>query len=184
MLNLHPHPSQPDPPAIAITAEATRPRPDILYLRYHLTGDLAALRIPPPSTPTRRDELWRRTCFEAFARAANDPAYVEFNLSPSTEWAAYAFSDTRAGMRPVAAQPAIEVERAGEILTLRAEIMIPDLPPNCSWRVALSAVIEDRIGRATHWTLHHPAPAPDFHHPNGFVLDLPGSAFHPAGNLA
>lgn len=171
---LVPHPSQPDPPPIAIAAEATRPHPDTLRLHYRLTGDLDALRIPPPSAPARRDELWRRTCFEAFIRGADDPAYIELNLSPSTEWAAYMFHDTRAGMRPAAIPtPAIVVHRAGDALTLTTELAIPDLPSDRLWRLALTAVIEDHTGRTTHWALHHPTPTPDFHHPDGFVLELP-----------
>ena len=48
--------------------------------------------------PARTDELWRSTCFELFLRFDDDERYVEFNFSPSTRWAAYAFDGYREGM--------------------------------------------------------------------------------------
>jgi hypothetical protein len=39
-------------------------------------------------------------------------------------------------------------------------------------RIALAAVIEDANGRLSYWGLRHPPGKPDFHHPNGFALEV------------
>jgi hypothetical protein len=39
-------------------------------------------------------------------------------------------------------------------------------------RLALSAVIEAQSGTITWWALRHPQGRPDFHHPDGFALEL------------
>ena len=40
-------------------------------------------------------------------------------------------------------------------------------------RVALAAVVEDAAGDLSYWSLRHAAGKPDFHHSDGFVLELP-----------
>lgn len=39
-------------------------------------------------------------------------------------------------------------------------------------RAAITAVIEEADGTKSYWALAHPAGKPDFHHPDGFVLEL------------
>jgi hypothetical protein len=39
-------------------------------------------------------------------------------------------------------------------------------------RIALAAVIEDDNGRLSYWGLRHAPGKPDFHHPNGFALEV------------
>ena len=39
-------------------------------------------------------------------------------------------------------------------------------------RVALCVVIEELDGALSYWALAHPAPRPDFHHPDGFALEI------------
>jgi len=39
-------------------------------------------------------------------------------------------------------------------------------------KLALSAVVEDDSGRLAYWALKHAPGKPDFHHPDGFVLEL------------
>jgi hypothetical protein len=41
------------------------------------------------------------------------------------------------------------------------------------WRLALAAVIEETNGATSYWALKHPRGKPDFHHADGFVLELP-----------
>lgn len=40
---------------------------------------------------------------------------------------------------------------------------------------AITAVIEETDGTKSYWALAHPAGKPDFHHPDGFVLELPAA---------
>ena len=42
--------------------------------------------------------------------------------------------------------------------------------------LAITAVIEERDGTKSYWSLAHPEGAPDFHHPDCFTLHLPARA--------
>jgi hypothetical protein len=160
-----------------LEVEVARPALGQLALRYVLAGDTERLRLPPPATPARTDELWRRTCFEAFVADAGGAAYVEVNLAPSTRWAAYGFTSYRAGMRVLeeVAAPHFESERSAERFELCAviDLAAAGLAPDASWRLAVSAVIEEASGARSYWALAHPPGQPDFHHPESFVLELP-----------
>ena len=149
---------------------------DALEFRFRLDGRLDRLAVPPARAPERRDELWRHTCFEIFVRRAGEPGYAELNLSPSGAWAAYGFDAYRTGTRELelVRPPALEI-RCGEG---RLEVALRFAPLPEPWgraealRVAASAVVENADGTLAHWALAHPAGAPDFHHPAGFVLEL------------
>src|SRR5262249_28618763 len=109
------------------------------------------------------------------------PAYHEFNLSPSGEWAAYAFRRYRDGT-PLAGEsnareldPRIAVRRAAGKLELDALIRLDRLspmPPGLQLSLALSAVAEDQDGLLSYWALRHPPGKPDFHHADAFALEL------------
>jgi hypothetical protein len=82
-----------------IDVGVTRPGVGMLVLHYVVSGKLSELRLPKAhDKPKRGVELWRHTCFEAFLRASRGETYIEFNCSPSLEWAVYRFSGYRAGM--------------------------------------------------------------------------------------
>lgn len=152
-----------------IVAEATRTSSGGLAVHYVLRGAIDDILWPPPRDPGRADDLWRTTCFEAFVRGRGD-AYEEFNFSPSRQWAAYGFDGYRTGMHPrEMATPRVDVEFNQGRFELRAEIASLPRP---LW-LGLSAVIEEANGVKSYWALAHPAGAPDFHHPVGFVLELP-----------
>ena len=143
-----------------------------LHLRYVLNAHLGRLRIPTLKPPARTDELWKHTCFEAFLRAREGTAYHELNASPSTEWALYSFDDYRNGMAPVtgAEPPRILIEPSAQRLIVDVQLSLKALP--ASRAVALAAVIEDDGGSLSYWALKHPAGRPDFHHADGFALEL------------
>ena len=83
---------------VTVTVEMSRPDPGLLVLSYAVTDPKGALVVPAPAAGARKDDLWKRTCFEAFICIPGGEAYYELNLSPSTEWAAYRFDGFRAGM--------------------------------------------------------------------------------------
>jgi|SRR5579871_3186245 len=163
--------------ASRIEAEITRESASRLILDYRLSGRIADLAIPPLARPQRTDDLWRHTCFEAFIKSTDSLGYCEFNLSPSRAWAAYRFSGYRIGMAPALEidEVIIETRLASDQLALRAVLDLAgfkDLVPAPLWRVGISAVIEETNGAKSYWALNHPAGKPDFHHLDGFVLDL------------
>ena len=172
-VSLRPHPNQSVAAAIAVEARATRPSADRLELRYIVTGDLGALYLPPAGHPTRADELWKRTCFEAFVRPGADEPYFEFNFAPTRWWSAYRFDRYRQGMADADIKPArIEAHTSGERFELTVALDLPDWPADRPWRLGLSAVIEELNGDKSYWALAHPSGRPDFHHADGFVLEL------------
>jgi hypothetical protein len=168
------HPASPGAPACRITVAVLRPSVRRLRLRYCLAADLEALALPPAGPPRRGHELWKHLCFEAFVMAGGGPAYHELNFSPSGEWAIYRLDGYRTGFAPATdiAAPQLAIERQPGRLVLDATAD-PAALPAAGLRLALSAVIEDAGGRLSYWALAHPAAAPDFHHPDGFVLRLP-----------
>lgn len=170
---LQPHPDTPCKAVQRIDVEVTRSS-DRLLLRYSLVGQLDTIVWPPRAALGRADELWKHTCFEAFIREQDHEAYCEINLSPSGQWAAYAFDSYRAGMRadPMCEPKAIAAKREASRATLEADIAtrLEGRPP---WRLGLCAVIEGTSGAKSYWALKHPPGKPDFHHADGFVLELP-----------
>jgi hypothetical protein len=149
-----------------------------VLLEYRVEGAIADLRLPAPSAPTRSDELWQHTCFEAFIRTGNDDPYFEFNFAPSTQWAAYRFDAYRAGMSPAPGinPPGISVKADTSSFVLLATLALDgltDFPGDGPLRLGLSAVIEETSGRKSWWALAHPPGRPDFHHRDCFALELP-----------
>jgi hypothetical protein len=180
-LRLHP-----DSSCFAVThieVEVARPRARSLVLAYVVTGKVSDLAMPPVAAVTRADELWRHTCFETFVGSSRDATYYEFNFAPSTQWAAYRFSSYRGGMR-VATEiiaPKIEVISSTGRYILQTSLELDDLFPPASgggdegrptWRLGLSAVIEETSGRQSYWALAHPPGKADFHHSDCFVLEV------------
>jgi hypothetical protein len=153
-----------------------RPRAGHLMLRYVVTGKIGGLLLSAPVVPARTDELWKHTCFEAFVQATA-PAYYEFNLSPSTQWAAYHFTSYRSGMSNANEidAPRIEVQESSARCKLTAALdltRLPGLPADAIWRLAISAVIEETSGDKSYWALAHPKGRADFHHSDCFALEL------------
>lgn len=168
------HPAGHAPAVERIEIGAARTPENTLLLRYTLVGELGALALPRAGAPSRADELWKHTCFEAFVRPDADAAsYVELNLAPSRQWAAYAFDSYRAGMRNADAIDASNIETSvmGRMYTLRAAIPLSTLGDG-EWKIAITAVIEDAKGEKSYWSLAHAPGNPDFHNAGGFVLTL------------
>jgi hypothetical protein len=51
---------------------------------------------------------------------------------------------------------------------------LKDLRAAHTLKLAVSAVVEDDSGTLSYWALKHAPGRPDFHHGDGFVLELPG----------
>lgn len=177
---LQPHPDTPQPLVRGLCASAERSPVGLLF-EYRLSGNLEALALPAAGSGGRRDGLWRHSCFEAFVTRASAPGaeYVEFNFAPQGDWAAYRFGHYREGMTPLALErpPRLQARRTAEELVLTATVAlagVATLPDVAALRVALAAVIEDGDGRLSYWALKHAPGRPDFHHADGFLLELDG----------
>lgn len=174
------HPASPPSPVRRIRVDAARLIDGRLALTYMAEGDLGRVRIPAERASRRADELWLRTCFEAFLRSPDADAYVELNFAPSTEWAAYRFDSCRSGMRRARIEPpVVKATIAGKYLAVVAGVALgplPELVPWETWEIGLAAIVEAEDGSASHWALAHPPGAPDFHHRDCFAADLAPAA--------
>ncbi len=85
---LTPFPSNKTP---HITIAGTAKRTDNqLTMQYKINGEIEEIIFPASSTsPSRKDDLWKATCFEFFIAIPNQPQYWEFNMSPSGDWNVY-----------------------------------------------------------------------------------------------
>lgn len=156
------------------------PFADHIWLLFEIDHANALLITDHPYPAARKDDLWRSTCFELFARDPLSGAYVEYNFAPAAAWAAYCFRDYRSGQTspPVQAPHMVdgrieghanETGRFDYAVTLTREGVLRggDL------LIGLSAVIEERDGTKSYWALRHPpGDRPDFHHPDCFALAL------------
>jgi hypothetical protein len=171
------HPSTPNDHVRSLEVQLRTEVPDIFVFQYSLVADMSRVRISLSGGSGRVDSLWEHTCFEAFVAAEDAPGYHEFNFSPSRNWAIYRFRDYREGMSPaeMGQAPEISVRCGDDGLELKSAVHLGDLADLRDvrrLRIALAAVIEDDKGELSYWGLRHPNAKPDFHHPNGFALEV------------
>jgi hypothetical protein len=176
-LPLRLHPDSLSLAATHIDVDIARPHAGTLVLRYFVSGWIASLRLPPIAPPVRTEELWQRTCFEAFVCCPTSDVYYEFNFAPSTQWAAYQFDGYRSGMREASGvgAPPIAIKASSALFRLQASLeleQLAGLPRDATWRLGLSALIEDSNGGKSFWALAHAAGKPDFHHLDCFAHEI------------
>jgi hypothetical protein len=179
------HPLTPTAFVRSISVGARRTAASGFVVSFDVAGHTARLHVSPAREPRVARRLWEHTCCEAFLSTAPSAGpdergafpYHELNLSPSGEWAGYAFASYREPSGPVdeSLAPRIAVALRDDGFTLEAEVALDRLAPEIACaplRVGLAAVIEDADGALSYWALRHPPGAPDFHHADGFALRL------------
>lgn len=167
------HPGSPARSVRSVVVELTEIAESEVRLAFYVSP-AGSLKLPVPVPSRRADELWRNTCFEMFLKVEGEEGYCEFNLSPSSEWAAYSFTGYRVGMHDLTltVDPHIECERRGDAFVLEADVDLSAIPDS-RLLTGLSAVIEETDGTKSYWALAHPPGKPDFHHEACFVAELP-----------
>lgn len=172
------HPDTPAKTVDGFTVEVERHAKYRIWIRYHVEAPVVALELGFPRESQRRDDLWKTTCFEAFVKEAGNPGYLEFNFAPSSEWAAYSFADYRESMEelPTPTPPALGNDASQSHFALESTFELPNAFAGKDLLLAITAVIEERDGTKSYWSLAYPAGAPDFHHPDCFTLHLPAPA--------
>jgi hypothetical protein len=152
-----------------------------LSLYYSLTGQIEQVLLPPTSaSPTRRDELWKATCFEIFLAVKDQPAYWEFNMSPSGDWNIYRMDAyRRIGFRAETALSHLpfEMKKRAKEYSLDVSVDLASLfLLQQQLELGITAIVQTKDGAETYWALAHPAPQADFHLRAGFTLALAGQA--------
>jgi hypothetical protein len=174
---LYAHPDAAGESVWSISAQVQLTAGATLGCHYTLHADMSRVRLTGAGAGHRVDGLWKHTCFEAFVAVDGASGYFEFNFSPALDWAAYHFEYYRAGMTAavLARAPGLQVRRSGGQLDLTATLHLAGTAPLAHARVlrlALAAVVEEDDGRLSYWALQHAPGNPDFHHPEGFTLEL------------
>jgi len=170
------HPDFPSTAITEISVMVDRWPDGRLGVGYVAMGAIGEVIWPGLANNTFADELWKHTCFEGFM-LEEAGSYVEFNIAPSTQWAAYRFDSYRAGMRR-----ADDVETSAltfmadpanwRAAHMRGFVSFPSLADRPVWRLGLSAIIEARDGTKSYWALAHAPGKPDFHNADCFTARL------------
>ena len=147
------------------------PAPHGWSIWYEVEAATSDIVIPSPKPSRRTDGLWESTCFEAFLRRPDAARYLEFNVSTSTEWAAYAFESYRAGRQDYEVAHPPMISHIEQAFALDVHVTLPIKPG--PWCAAFTAIIEETDGTKSYWAVRHPPGEPDFHHPDCFALELP-----------
>ena len=147
-----------------------RRQADAIVVSYTIEGDLDRVAVPTARAPRAAERLWEHTCCELFVARKGEPGCLEFNFSPSGEWARYVFSEYRKpALATNAAASHVTVRREANRLVLEASA---PLKVDGAISVAISAVVEDHDGLLSYWALRHAAGEPDFHHRDAFAMEL------------
>ena len=154
---------------------------DALNVTYVIAGATERIKFASTSPqPSRKNELWRTTCFELFMKLPVAAEYWEFNLAPSLDWNAYRFTNYRSALQQEAhiADIKIATEVANRNLTrLQAMLPLPSRVIAQPLAIGISSVIEDHEGNMHYFALRHAGTKPDFHDPAGFDIKIdPASA--------
>ncbi|HEX9331661.1 MAG TPA: DOMON-like domain-containing protein [Anaerolineales bacterium] len=173
--SLIPFPAQ-SIPEITITGQISRQN-NLLALHYSLAGNLAAVFLPPALlNPSRKDELWKTTCFEFFLAIKDQPQYWEFNLPPSGDWNVYQMDAyRRINFREEASIQRLqfEVRKEAELFILSAAVNLSSIIHESQiLEVGITAIIHTQDHNETYWALVHPAPQADFHLRESFICSL------------
>jgi hypothetical protein len=102
---LVPHPATPPSAVAGVTCSVTWRDVGEWRLDFMVGSAAEWLRLPPPAPPARADGLWRQTCFEMFLRDPSSGEYLEFNFSPSGQWAAWRFDGYPTGRSDLEVAP-------------------------------------------------------------------------------
>lgn len=153
---LTPHPTTVPTPPFDVWASAERSaafgETATLNLWFGLSAPMSRFLVPQQGAAfARRDNLWQSTCFECFLKEPGESSYIEWNFSPSGDWAAYDFESEREGMEVAdVAPPYLRTEDNFTWWGLGATLSIP---ADVHVAIALSAVIEEKSGQRHYFAL-------------------------------
>ncbi len=166
-----------------------------LKICYSLKGAVESLLLPPMQTKPvahgplqgRAHELWKNTCFEWFIGLKNSPQYWEFNLSQQGYWNFYELQSYRSELREsdlctptkFKCSTAMEDKSNSTDSSLDVEVdinlnnLLQKYPSLIEEGIlAITGVIRWNDGNVSYYSLQHPKDKPDFHHRDGFQIEL------------
>jgi hypothetical protein len=163
-------------PNIRIAGKISRQN-NLLTIHYFLNGETENILFPETLPhPTRKDELWKATCFEFFLAIQDHPQYWEFNMSSSGDWNVY-YMDAyrRVGFREETAIQQLQFDLRDEAgcLLIDAMVVLDHIVQKGNpIKVGITSVIQTKDQNETYWALAHPNPQADFHLRESFTIQL------------
>lgn len=151
----------------------------LLAVKFILNGNLENFNIISfdRAEPTRRDNLWKETCFEVFISPHNTHKYWEVNLTPSGDWNVYRFSDYRSGMVREEAIRSLPTRTSwyGQELQVETTFDLDTLSKSekSTLDIGVSSILAQKNGTRSYWAIKHAPSRPDFHWKGNFCLALP-----------
>ena len=150
----------------------------LLQVQFMLRGPIEQLILPQASsTPEQQEGLYHHTCFEIFVHS--EPSYLEWNFSPSGNWAQFAFDSYRVRSHSTVTSDTNSSSWNWNLASnneIGLTLEIPKASLNhlnpLNRRIGLSAVLELKQGGLNYWALKHYGTQPDFHDPRGFTIAL------------
>lgn len=122
---------------------------------------------------SRKNEIWKNTCFEFFVKKSGNKNYYEFNSDSSGNWNFYRFTEYRS---PIEIEEKIkeirmEAHQNKTAKTLHFEVDLNALfQPKDSLLFSFSSIINES-GKISYWAHRHSSEKPDFHHVNNFTIE-------------
>jgi len=132
---------------------------------FKIAGELENYLFDKPQKQSRKDELWKRTCFELFLANNDKPNYYELNMSPSSEWNFYHFSDYKQEMKEEKniSNPSIHCSKVpkGYLFSFEFELYTNVVEDN--FILNLAVILLDRQGIRHFYSIHRRSENVDFH---------------------
>jgi hypothetical protein len=127
--------------------------------------------------PTRKYELWKSTCFEAFFGIKGSDGYWEVNFTMAGDWNVFYFDSYRSSEKP---KEETRITKISHVKTFeddlcRLEVKIPTQSLGLQTKkleVNLAAVIEFRNKEKAYFAIKHATEKPDFHLRETFTCSL------------
>jgi len=146
-----------------------------LSIHCEVYGEMDQLLFPAPTeSPTRKDDLWKSTCFEFFIAIQDQPHYWEFNMSPSGNWNVYAMDAYRqVNMREEYAftQLPFEFRKTRDEVSLDISVDLnPIVPPEQILQIGITTIVQTKDSNESYWALAHPGQHADFHLRDSFIV--------------
>ncbi|MCE3010142.1 MAG: hypothetical protein LW875_05980 [Proteobacteria bacterium] len=117
---------------------------------------------------SRKHELWKHTCFEAFLRPSGLNQYFEVNISPGLGWNVYEFESYRAPQPPRESEALVPEKILWKDCVLEAHFR-HSWTTGISLEASLCSIL--KISDQTfYFSQKHEGQKPDFHQPESFSL--------------
>ena len=146
-----------------------------ININFTLAGHLENISLDAiEENPRRTDNLWQKTCFELFVKSDQSTQYWEYNLSPSLNWAIYAFEKYREGKTDelsISDLPII-IKIEPDQFSLESVIPLPTPLFGHNLNIGVSCVVQDKNGDIYYYALTHTREQADFHDENCFIIKL------------